>query len=279
MKVCVVAGTHDVLQRCAAVCAGVGVELLAIDPWDFDFRASPVLDDGDALLRLDLTPMGGRVERSLFRPGLRTLHRSPLGPLQVINDPAFHLRRAGLPMQQPWPVTHHGTSVLLNAVAHLGGFPVVVSGHGTCVGTGVLVAWNDADLLGIVRHVASDDRSCVLFAYPPAGEVWRVTVLDDALLVAAHGPWDGHPATAPCFDDVASFTSTAPVTVQHLATKAAMAMGLRAASVDVLVPEGNDAPLVVDVGALDLTDLVDVGEAVGVDVIARVMHALCGTAR
>jgi hypothetical protein len=165
------------------------------------------------------------------------------------------------------------------------------------VGTGALVAWNDADLVGTVRHFASEGRSCVLFAYPPAGELWRVTVLDNAILVAAHEPWDGHPATVPCFDLIGgeethlgdktakpvfsstfdtSFTTAVPTHVQQLAARVAMAMGLRAVSVDVLVAD-DAAPLVIDVRfPVDLTELFDVGEATGVDLLARVLEALCG---
>jgi hypothetical protein len=278
MKVCVVAGAQDgeLEERCAAVCAAAGIELVAIDPWMFDFSNVLALDDGDVLLRLDMTASGARVERYLFRPGLRTLHRTPLGPLQVINDPAFHLHRAGVPLLRPWPVTQLAPSVLSGAVEHLGGFPVVVSGHGACVGTGALVAWSDADLVATVRHFASEGKSGVLFAYPPAGELWRVTVLDEALLVCAHEPWDGHPATVPCFDDPTAFTTAVPGSVQRLASQVAMAMGLRAVSVDVLDVEGAD-PLVIDVRfPLDLAELFDVGEAAGIDVLARVLEALCG---
>lgn len=286
MKVYVVASVHDtaLLERCAAICAELDVTLQVIDPWTFDFCAPPLLDEGDALLRFELSTTGARVERHLFRPGLRTLHHTPLGPLHIVNDPAFHLRRAGVPMQKPWPVTQHASSVLHAAVEGLGGFPVVVSGHGTCVGTGALVAWNDADLLGTVRHLASTGHSCVLFAYPPAGELWRLSVLDGELLVAAHEPFDGHPATVPCFDDPATFTNSAPHHLVQLAVQAARAMGVRAATVDVLdvisLVDGAGTPLVLDIASpLDLHELIDVGGATGVDVLARVVRALSSAAQ
>lgn len=272
MKVCVVssASRSDLLRTCASVCAMASRTLVVVDPWTFDFASPEPLAGDDVLLRLDPGGLAARVERHLFRPDLRTLHRTPLGPLQVTNDLAFHLRRAGVPMPLPWPVTHDDPDVLNRAVDALGGFPVLVSPHGGCAGTGVLVAWNDADLAGIVRHFDVDAGSALLFAMPPAGALWRVTVVDDAVVLACQGLWDGHPATVPELGAASAPHAVPQVVVAH-AAQAARAVGLRAATVDVLV--ADDAPLVIDVGGA--LELCAVHHAP--DVLARLLEALCAS--
>lgn len=231
----VVDRTPPVVRRLlqdACSARGVGYqEVLAtrLDP------LAPPVPPGDLLFSPATSGAASRAERQLFQPGVATFHLDAMaGPYRYTVDQAALFPRLGLPTPRSVRVVSAARRDLEEAVAHVGGLPVVLKAGGSEGGVGVM-RLEDLDTLAMVAGALLAQGAMLrLLGWVPDAMHWRCVVVGDRVVAAYRNPVGPDGVRSQPSDDPDDHGLTPSDEMASLAVDAARAEGTAFAGVDIL---------------------------------------------
>jgi hypothetical protein len=200
----------------------------------FDFDPVRQLRPGDLLYKAAVSMAATRVEQFLFTPGVATFHAGEDALFFTADNQALIAQRAGVPMPRFVYVASSAVDLLRRGVERVGGFPVVVKVLGRSNGVGVMLAESLASLRSLVDFTLAQGQNPMLCEFIAQAVHWRVVVLGGRAL--AHyrnrqGEDDFRSVGGKAPED---FAAVPPPAVVEAAVKAAAALRLEFAGVDIL---------------------------------------------
>lgn len=238
---------QETVGALARACAARGVpwyELAAsaVRAWELPTctGGAPVLPRGSVLYAPATTARALRLEELLWNPGVGTIYRGALGPLQQVHAGPAVLALAGVPAPRSVPFTSLDPSTLGPVVDALGGFPLVLRYPGYSGGRGIVRVDSRASLYSALEHAVASGSQPVLVEYVAEAESWRVAVVGGRAVGGVRGaipPDDFRSVESEAPEDYTASIADALATCAIAATEA---NGVLAAGVDLLrTPDGR----------------------------------------
>lgn len=200
----------------------------------FDFDPSAGLERGDMVYRPAVSTAALRVEQCLWREGLATFHRDPLGPFFCADAYPLLFQHLGLPVPRTLPVRSRDRDRLKAAVQALGGLPVIVKLMGFEGGVGVMRLDSWTTLVSMIDYLVASGREPLLAAYVDQAVHWRVIVLGGEAVAAYRNTPEPDDFRTYASEDPADFTTEPDADLVRLAVAAANALRVDFAGVDLL---------------------------------------------
>ncbi|MEZ4450712.1 MAG: hypothetical protein R3B09_14620 [Nannocystaceae bacterium] len=226
------AATVRLLRR-AAIDRGVAVDV--VDARRFDYSSAAPLAPGTLLYRPAVSRAAALCEQFLWAPGVVSFHREPWLVWATWQNPTLLLQRAGLPVPPTIWITTRDRSLLRRAVAHLGGFPLVLRGMGAEGGVGVVRVDSWPALFSLVDLVHSRGDRPELCAFIADSIHWRLVVVGSRVVAAYPNPTIADDFRSFPAEDPAVYGAAPSAALEALAVRATLAHALDFGGVDLLV--------------------------------------------
>lgn len=211
-----------------------GVACTILDAPTFDYAESRRVRAGDLLYCPAVSQAAGRVEQFVWSPGAADLYRRPGGVFFTYTNSSLLFERAGLPVARTYWPTAQSLYRLPHWVQELGGLPVVVKLLGFSGGKGVIRVDSLVTLRSLLGALLAQGSAPMLCAYVPDARHWRVFAVGDRAVGGYLNPLDPDDFRSSASDDPADYAVDIPAEVQQLAVRAAQALEVELAGVDVL---------------------------------------------
>lgn len=253
------------VDRLRAATLAYGARFRRVDARCFD-PADPRPVPGDALYCAATSRWAARLEAELTTPGVATVWVGAPGGSHHQRPCLVH---AGVPTVPHVVVGPADRGMLRRAADALGGFPLVAKVPGGQAGVGVVLVESLAGLFSLADLLGAEGRVWDLMAFV-SGASWRAVVVGDEVVAAYQTV-----AAADDFRSGPAGPATAPVPpqVRSLAVRAAEAVGVSFAGVDLIAAaDGNVVVLEVNTPC----SFVEAEQQAGVDVAGRLVAHLLG---
>jgi hypothetical protein len=214
--------------------AARAVDFVPVEASCFDYDSEARPQPGDLLYRPAVSAAAILVEEFLFIPGAATFYTDPLGPFFRSGTAPFLFMKSGLPVPRSYYLSVVDPDLLRAFVEHLGGFPVVLKVSGGEGGVGVMRADSYPALFSICDYALSQGQHPLLMSYVPDATHWRVVVVGERAVAAYRNTTNPDDFRTYSGDDPADYTAEPSQALGALAVKAARALRLEFAGVDVL---------------------------------------------
>ncbi|MBI5609516.1 MAG: 2OG-Fe(II) oxygenase [Deltaproteobacteria bacterium] len=211
-----------------------GLACTILDAPTFDYAESRRLRAGDLLYCPAVSPAAGRVEQFVWSAGTADLYRRPGGVFFTYTNSSLLFERCGLPVARTYWPTAQALYRLPHWVEELGGLPVVVKLLGFSGGKGVIRVDSLVTLRSLLGALLAQGSAPMLCAYVPDARHWRVFVVGDRAVGGYLNPLDPDDFRSSASEDPADYAVEIPAEVQDLAVRAAQALDVELAGVDVL---------------------------------------------
>lgn len=218
----------------AGACAARDVAFERIHAPSFWLGDAPRIGPGDLIYRPAVSLAAIRVEQLLWSSDLASFYLDPLGPFFHADAYPLMFQAQGLPYPRTLPVMSVTREAIDAAVEALGGYPVVVKALGGEGGVGVMRFHGGDSLRPTLEYLLSIGVRPYLSAFVDQAVHWRVVVVGDRAVAAYRNtPLDDDFRTIASLDP-ADFTSTPSEALSDLALRAARAVRVDMAGVDIL---------------------------------------------
>ncbi|MCA9376213.1 MAG: hypothetical protein KC925_04085 [Candidatus Doudnabacteria bacterium] len=226
----------------AAIEARDDIELVRIDPWDFDPSNPPQLERGDMLYRITTGKPASAIEQLMYREGVATLRNTEgMGDSYCVYPyPHLVFGKVGVPSPKMTAFVPKNREYLEKSVEWLGGFPVALKVPGGSHGVGVMKVDSMSSLLSVGDFVRSKRAHPILQQFINVTRSARLIVLGDKVI-------DSIEYAAPEGDFRSNVGDEPNVTgkvfseeIQQTAVKATQSLGLEFAGVDILIDENDN---------------------------------------
>lgn len=159
-------------------CKKLGVDFVALDPYDFDFSKPSPVKKGDIVYRVNRGKQLRFFEDYLVRTGVVTFYKN-----EMFHKPdPFMLHKQGIATPKTIFCFSRRRKMITDYVAQLGGFPIVVKALGGTRGMGVMKVESFPVLLSIVDFLAGQGKLIVLKQFIPCKTSARFIVLGDKVI-------------------------------------------------------------------------------------------------
>jgi hypothetical protein len=222
------------IELLARACEARGVAFHEIHAPAFRFDPQAGLQRGDMLYRPAVSGAAARVEQFLWRDGLASFHRDPLGPFFHADAYPLLFQGLGISVPRTLPVVSRDREAMRAAVEALGGLPVVVKLLGFEGGVGVLRVDSLPALFSTLDYLLASGREPLLAAYIEDAVHWRVVVLGGRAIAAYRNVPEADDFRTYASEDPADFVTEPPPELEQLAVAAADALRTDFAGVDLL---------------------------------------------
>ena len=215
--------------------AKLKIKFCAVDPYSFDFSKTSPVKKGDIVYRVGRSKFLRVLENFFITPDAATFY---LDPMSRTGDP-FALAKNGVPTPRTIFCSVKKRTRLMQYVASLGGFPIILKALGGTRGLGVIKLDSFAALFGMADYLLSQEKSFTLMEYIPVKNSARFVVLGGRVIasyeyIAKDGDFRTNEAGTP--------TCRAKKYADHLekiAAKATATFGLEFGGVDMLIHGKN----------------------------------------
>lgn len=217
-----------------AACRARGIEFLDVDARSFDYAPERQLQAGDLMYRPAASSVAMRVEQFLWRQGVVTFHARPDGVFFAPHTPPLCFERAGLPIPRTVYCSTTRRKLIEQYVAHVGGFPLIVKMLGYANGVGVMRVDSFPALLSLLDYELRQGANPLLVQYIPDAINWRLIVLGERVAASYCKAPIANDFRAQVTGKPAEFAVLPNVALQELAVRAAHALHVEFAGVDIL---------------------------------------------
>jgi hypothetical protein len=233
--VCIDDGVPEETTRLLSeACAARGIDYAEVDAPAFDFAPGRALERGDLLYRPSGSLLAERVEQFVYRDGVATFHRDPDGPFFVTGAPVLMFERAGVPVPRSFLCGTAEPAMLRSFVEGVGGLPVVLKSGTGEGGVGVLRADSYPSLFSIVDHALAQGTLLELSAYVDRAVHHRVVVVGERGVATYRNVTRDDDFRSSPSEDPKDYSAQVPAALEKIALRAARALRLDFAGVDVL---------------------------------------------
>jgi len=215
-------------------CEARGIAFEAVIAKTFDFDPARRLHAGDLLYKAAASIAASRAEQFLFAPGVATFHSGDGGIFLTIDNQTLLAESAGIPTPKTVYLASSGAALLKKHVESLGGFPVVVKVLGRSGGIGVMLAESMASLRSLADFSIAQGQNPLLCRFIPNAIHWRLIVLGDRVIASYRNKQVADDFRSSGSTSREDFEAKPPAAAVEAAVRAAQALRLEFAGVDVL---------------------------------------------
>ena len=154
----------------------------------FVYRPDVKLETGDMLFRVARSQRAIRAEQYLYKEGVSTFYRNPLGILDRCDNILGKLDAHGVPTPQTYYINDISPETLRYYVKELGGYPLVLKVFQHASGVDVMRIDSDASLFSVLNYVASSGQVPLLSTYITPAEHWHCVVVGNTVVASYLNP-------------------------------------------------------------------------------------------
>lgn len=222
------------IESLAAACRARAIEFLDVDARSFDYAPERQLQAGDLMYRPAVSQAAMRVEQFLWRQGVVTFHAHPDGVFFAPHTPPLCFERVGLPIPRTVYCSTTNRKRIEQYVARVGGFPLIVKMLGLANGIGVMRVDSFPALFSLLDYELRQGANPLLVQYIPDAINWRLIVLGEQVIASYCKSPIVNDFRAQVTGKPAEFASAPNLSIQHIAARAAQALHVEFAGVDIL---------------------------------------------
>ena len=168
-----------------AACEKNGVAYNPVVADSFDFTNVAPLGAGDLLYRRSVAKTARACEQMLVGEGCATFYKEWNQVFTARSSSFYKHTHEGLPAIPSYPTLPENRELLMKAVDHLGGFPIILKVLGNSKGVGVIKIDSEEGLRSTVDYLAKDTSSrFMLRKFVPHQYYGRLIVVGDSVVAS-----------------------------------------------------------------------------------------------